>query len=79
MKCHWSYYIYKGKKKKCLIPMCYNVVHSDNIDDCTCREPSTAYQFERKRFQEVVDNQRQSIIELEEENKRLIEIIKQLK
>jgi hypothetical protein len=79
MKCHYSYYIERGKKHRLIIPGCMNVTHSNDIKDCTCQDPLTELQFERKRFNDVVKILQDEIKDLQSENKYLLDIIKQLK
>lgn len=79
MKCHYSYYIDKGKKRRVLLPGCMNVVHTNNIKDCTCIDPLTEIQFERQKYNNVVKKLQSMINELQNENKDLMNIIKKLK
>lgn len=79
MKCHYSYYIEKGKKRRVLLPGCMNAVHSNNINDCICQDPLTGLKFEKKIYNEVVNRLENEILELKKENKHLIDIIKRLK
>lgn len=64
MKC---YYTYDNDGEKHLIPMCWDTLHSDDISDCTCREPNTSYNFEKQRFNEVVKEKNRIIQEQQAE------------
>jgi len=79
MRCHYSYYIDRGKKHRVIIPGCWNVVNSNDIKDCTCMDPLTQFQFEKQRFNNVVEELQIVIRELQTENKNLMNIIKHLK
>lgn len=67
MKC---YFVHDKELGKVLIPHCYSVVNSNNIEDCTCSE-ITFNQFENKRYQKTLEK-------LKVENLELKEIIKTL-
>lgn len=76
MKCH---YTYDPEVGKVLIPGCWAVVHSGDMEDCTCRtEPTTQAGFERQRYNETVRDLRQQIKELESYNAHLNRTIKKL-
>lgn len=78
MKCHYTYYLDKGKKKKVLIPGCYSTVHTNDIRDCTCADISFS-SFEKERYNEKLKEMQKRIRALESENKDLMEIIKNIK
>lgn len=78
MKCYYTYYKDKGKIKKCLIPGCLNVVHSNDIRDCTCSE-ITFSKFEKRKYNEVLEELQERIKSLEEENKYLCDFIESIK
>ena len=63
-KCH---YIRDGRRKV-LIPECWEVVRSGDIEACTCiSEPVTFAGFENKRYREVLERHQAYIAELEKE------------
>lgn len=74
MKCHYTYYLDKGKKKRCLIPGCMSVAVSGDIKDCTCSDISFT-KFEKEKYNKIVAQLKSEIDELAKENKHLIEII----
>ena len=75
-KCH---YIYDKEAGKVLIPGCWSVVHSNDMADCTCRNyPETFAQFERKEYNEKLNEQKEYIKELEKEVARLNRILKRV-
>lgn len=75
-KCH---YINDPKCGKVLIPHCWAVVHSNDISRCTCRDyPKTVAQFERQKFNEILQAKNKEIRDLEKENASLNRIIKKL-
>lgn len=78
MKCHYTYYLEKGKKKRVLVPGCWSVVHSNDINDCTCSDITFA-KFERQQFNIKLEEMQKRIKALEEENQYLMNILKQIK
>lgn len=78
MKCHYTYYKDKGKIKKCLIPGCWSVVHSNDIRDCTCSDISFS-KFEKQKYNEKLEELQARIKSLEEENKYLSDFIESIK
>ena len=75
-KCH---YIYDKEAGKGLIHGCWSVVHSNDMSDCTCRDyPETFAQFERKEYNEKLNEQKTYIKELEKEVARLNRILKRV-
>lgn len=61
MHCHFV----KDPKsnKKVLIPGCWDVTHSNNIDDCTCKTKSLTFErFEKARYNTIL-NEKNSLIE----------------
>jgi len=76
MKCH---FVYDKEYGKVLIPECWSVVMSNNMEDCTCRDKiETFAQFEKKEYKEILLKKNQEISELEKEVAQLYRIIKKL-
>lgn len=73
-------YIHKDKNTgDVIIPNCWDVVHSNNIADCTCgKHPQTFAQFERKEFNDKLKKRDEYIQELESEILRMQKIINTL-
>lgn len=66
MKCHYENIKGVGKV---LIPVCWPVVLTGDIQDCTCkREPLTFAAFERQEYNKEVKRLKAKIKELEDEN-----------
>lgn len=60
-----------------LIPVCWDVVLSGDIRDCTCcREPQTFEAFERERYNKEVKRLKAKIKELEDEVEFYYEVLK---
>lgn len=85
MKCH---YVYDEIAGKVLIPGCWPVAHSNDIGDCSCVDeaPVTYAQFERKRYNDVLAEQKTIIKQLKterdylfKENQRLNKRLEKLK
>lgn len=71
MKCH---YVYDKIAGKVLIPECWPVVHSNDIEDCTCGhgdEDMTFAQFQRERYNQEIEKRNSIIKDLREEIKYL--------
>ena len=79
MKCHYTYVIENGEKKRYLIPYCMDVIHSNDIRDCICSSDYSFVKFERQRYNDKLEELTRIIKELEDENKHLMGVIKQLK
>lgn len=76
MKCYYTY----QDGVRYLIPQCYDVLYSDDIEDCNCSSPLTGHQFEKERFNKVVAEKNETIEILLSENARLLkEMTKLLK
>ena len=75
MKCH---YVYDNvSKQKILIPECWEVVRSNDISRCTCRDEDLTFaQFERKRYNEELEKRNAIIKELKADNKHLYSELK---
>lgn len=74
MKCHYENIKDVGRV---LIPVCWDVVLSGDIRDCTCcREPQTFEAFERERYNKEVKRLKAKIKELEDENELYYEVLK---
>ena len=75
-KCH---YIYDKEVGKVLIPFCWSVVHSKDMRDCTCRNNTETFeQFERKEYNDKLNQQNNYIKELEKEISKLNRIINRI-
>lgn len=75
-KCH---YIYDEEIGKVLIPGCYGMLHTEDMNFCTCRDyPETAAQFEKREYNETVNKLKAENKELKKENALLNRIIKKL-
>jgi hypothetical protein len=77
MKCYYT--IDPKTLKKVFIPMCFGTIHTHDMDDCTCQEPTTEYQFQKERFNKVVEDKNKTIISQQNEIKHLNKIINSLK
>jgi hypothetical protein len=77
MKCYYT--IDKKTLKKVFIPMCWETIHTHDIDDCICPEPTTEYQFQKKRFNLEVNRLNGNIKAMQSEIIHLNSIIKKHK
>jgi len=68
MKCYFAFD--EETNQKVLIPGCMSVVHSDDIEDCTCYE-FTYSKFEKERYNKLLNERNQEIKELQKEVVRL--------
>jgi len=68
MRCYFTYL----DGEKYLIPGCIDVMHTDDIRDCTCPQPTTEHRFMKERFNAVLKDKNETIKILLSENKRLI-------
>lgn len=68
MKCH---YIIDEIAGNVLIPGCWSVVMSNDINDCTCDDFNFA-KFERERYNIEVAKLKKELSELKKENNRLL-------
>ena len=68
MKCYFHFD--EESKQKVLIPGCWSVVHSNDIEDCNCSN-TTFSQFEKQRYNEVLKEKCKIISEYEKEIIRL--------
>ncbi len=76
MKCYYTYDKIVGKV---LIPGCWPVVHSNDMRDCSCRnQPETLAQFERKAYNEKLNEKNTQIKELEHEIAYLNRILRRV-
>lgn len=75
MKCYFHFD--EESKQRILIPGCWSVVHSNDIEDCTCNN-LTFYQFERQRYNDILKEKCTIISEYEKEIIRLNKRIEQL-
>lgn len=72
MKCHYVWD--EESKNKVLIPMCWPVIWSNDIRDCSCcDEPTSPLGYERKRYNEELKRKNDVIKELQEDNQYLHE------
>lgn len=77
MKC---YYTYDNDGRKVLIPMCYSVVHSNDIEDCCCISPlKTNQKFEKERYNKIIESKNKTISYQQSELKHLRKVINNLK
>lgn len=67
MKCYFHYD--EKTKERVLIPECWPVVNSYDIEDCTCQPDYVG--FERKRYNEAIKAKNQEIKYLQKEIERL--------
>lgn len=74
MKC---YHTYDKEGNKHFIPMCWGTVHSKDPDDCICSDPLTEHYFEKKRFNEVVQEKNETIKNLQSEVDHLRSLIEE--
>jgi len=75
MKCYYAFD--EVSNQKVLIPGCMAVAHSNEIDDCTCGDWSFL-SFEKKRYNELLNERNREISELEKEVIRLNKRIENL-
>lgn len=78
MKCH---YVWGKEAGSVLIPGCWSVVISGDMNDCVCRNDlsySTFAGYERMKYNEEIKEKNTLIKDLERENSRLNRIIKNL-
>lgn len=75
MKCHYTYFEGVGKV---IIPGCWQVVMSNDMSQCSCVPTESFKQFERKQYNEVLNQKNQEIKELESEIIRLNRILKRI-
>lgn len=67
MKCYYTYDEKTGEKV--LIPQCWGTVHSNDIRDCYCKP--TFAQFERERYNTILNEKNAEIEALQKEINRL--------
>ncbi len=72
MKCH---YTYDENGERFFIPMCYGSMYEEDKSQCTCLDPSTFHQFEKKRFNEVLEMKNRTIKDQASELKHLRKLI----
>jgi len=78
MKCHYT--IDPKTLEKVFIPMCYGTIYTLDKEDYICADPlQTPYQFEKERFNKVVEQKNKTIERLQSEVKHLNLIIEKLK
>ena len=75
MRCH---YVYDKEAGKVLIPGCWGTALSNDIGDCSCPAYTTFEGFERKEFNEKVNELKKEIQGLEKEIFRLNRILKHI-
>lgn len=73
MKCYYT--IDKETLKKVFIPMCLGTIYTHKVEDCCCDEPIANHQFEKERFNKVVQKQNETIISMASEILHLNSII----
>lgn len=75
-KCH---YVYDKDAGRVLIPMCWEVVNSNDMSLCSCRKvKSTVYDFSKKRFNDILIEKDKYINELEKELFNTIRILRKV-
>lgn len=75
MKCYYAFDEQTGQKF--LIPGCMSVVQSNDIEDCVCTI-DTFHQFEKERYNKVLEEKCNEIKGLYEEVIRLNKVIEKL-
>ncbi len=73
MKCFYT--IDPKTLKKVLIPMCIGTSNSYDVKDCSCPDPLTDHQFEKERFNKIVEEKNKSIESMQAEIDNLNRII----
>lgn len=74
MKCYYT--IDPKTGQSVLIPMCYGSLHESDKSKCHCPDPLTTYQFEKERFNQMIDEKNKTIESLEFELQNLRKILK---
>ena len=74
-KCH---YVYDKKAGKVLIPGCWSVAISGDMERCTCRLGTSEKKFETREFNRLLKEKNEYIKNLEKENARLIRILRKV-
>lgn len=77
MKCHYTFDPKNGKKV--FIPMCMSTIYTQNKEDCSCPDPLTEHHFSKERYNEVLKQKNESIVEYQAEIKHLHSVIQVLK
>lgn len=78
MKCHYTYVVENGKKKRYFIPHCMGG-EFHGMSGCTCKDSFSFKSFEKKEYNEEIKRLNECLKELYEENKHLLQLIKELK
>jgi len=73
MKCH---YVIDKVAGKVLIPCCWSVVLSNDIDDCTCSDDFSFAKFEKVRYNTELAKLKKELAELKRENNKLLNLWK---
>ncbi len=55
--------------------MCYGTINSQNISGCDCPEPITEYSFQKKRYNEVLEEKNKVIKQMDSELNHLRKVI----
>jgi hypothetical protein len=74
MKCYYT--IDPKTLKKVLIPMCMGTIIRNK---CCCPDPLTEHQFQKERYNKVLDEKNQTIEAMQAEINHLNKIIQKLK
>lgn len=69
MHCYFTYDEKSGERV--LIPGCWSVVNSNDIETCTCKPVNFEKRFEKKVFNEILKSKEKEISELQKEINRL--------
>jgi predicted RNase H-like nuclease (RuvC/YqgF family) len=77
MKCFYT--IDPKTLKKVFIPMCYGTMDTRDIRDCNCPDPLTEHQFQKERYNEVLQQKNESIESMQAEINHLNKVIINLK
>ena len=67
--CYFTYDERSGERV--LVPGCWSVAISSDIETCTCKPRNFENRFERKEFNEILKSKEKEIIELQKEINRL--------
>lgn len=78
MKCHYTYDPESGEKV--FIPMCYGTIYTLDKEDCHCADPLQNWnQFEKERFNKILEQKNESIKSMQSEIIHLRKVIEKLK
>lgn len=69
MRCYFHFD--EKTRGKYLIPYCWSVLNSNDIEDCDCEKYTTFAGFERQKFNEILTEKNKELAEMEKEILRL--------